>query len=243
MHLQLPECYELFTQKLFVLIWSLKCVLNVLRNECCAQCKTQCLFHIPPAIYFSQVLQACALFSAVLWIFKYYFLTIKSSFVAIISQNQRGPIFCYCFIILYCYMLKSCPNETEICIVWFRIDMWGVSTSRMFFFVCFINAPFTRISRCFNNAAEPWSEIYLNLWQNSNKSLLDCFKSQRQSLMQTYSIIKSHLELVQVCYTYEIKSLPCIFIDVSVLYLKVRPRSSYNRLSTSKDQQSKEDCI
>lgn len=110
-------------------------------------------------------------------------------------------------------------------------------------FLSFINTPFTRISHCFNNADEPWSEIYLNLWQNSNKSLLDCFKSQRQSLMQTYSIIKSHLELVQVCYTYEIKSLPCIFIDLSVQYLKVLLRSSYNRLSTSKDQQSKEYCI
>lgn len=60
--------------------------------------------------------------------------------------------------------------------------------------------------------------------------LLDCFKSQRQSLMQTYSIIKSHLELVQVCYTYEIKILPCIFIYLSVQYLKVLLRSSYNIL-------------
>lgn len=90
-------------------------------------------------------------------------------------------------------------------------------------FLSFINTRFTGISHSFNNADEPWSEIYLNLWQNSNKSLLDCFKSQRQSLMQTYSIIKSHLELVQVCYTYEIKSLPCIFmaIDLSVQYLRV----------------------
>lgn len=112
----------------------------------------------------------------------------------------------------------------------YQMTVIWASTNRMFF----LSALSTHSYHCFNNANELWSEIYLNFWQNSNKSLLDCFKSQRQSLMQTYSIIKSHLELVQVCYTYEIKSPPCIFmaIDLSAQFLKGRLNYSvYLRIS------------
>ncbi len=112
----------------FTVTWVLwiiytKAVCPHLVSEVCSECVEEWMLctvqnpvscsHIPPTIYFSQVLQACALFSTVLWIFKYNFLTIKSSFVAIISQNQRGPIFCYCFIILYCYMLKTCQMRQK----------------------------------------------------------------------------------------------------------------------------------
>lgn len=120
---------ELFTQNL---LWphlvSEKCSELVRGMKYCIQCKTLCLVHIPPAIYFYQVLQVCfsavILFSTIVPIV-FDFLKIRIIFIS--SFACTHTYMCVCvfvalrpFLHLHRRKLQSrCACSPKFTVIWF----------------------------------------------------------------------------------------------------------------------------